>query len=82
LFRQEGRLLTWQFLGLPSQYYTKDSQFDFATQLQNIINTFDDNKNVLFNGYVMNDQFKKVFKKTLINISDTMNLLSDDFKII
>lgn len=67
---------------IPTQYNTKDTQFDFAKQLQTIINIFDEKDIILFNGYMMNEQFKNVFKKTLLNVSDTMNLLSDDFKIM
>ncbi|MDF2678720.1 MAG: Xre family transcriptional regulator [Bacillota bacterium] len=67
---------------IPTQYNTKDTQFDFAKQLQTIINIFDEKDIILFNGDMMNEQFKNVFKKTLVNISDTMNLLSDDYKIM
>jgi len=66
---------------MTKQYCAPDSEFDFASQLQSIINTFDESGNILlFNGYLMNEQFKKVLKKTLIHVTDTMNILSGDFK--
>lgn len=68
---------------MPKQYCSSNSEFDFALQLQSIINTFDDGGNILlFNGYLMSEQFKKVLKKTLIHVTDTMNILSDDYKSI
>lgn len=68
---------------IPNQFCTLNSKIDYAVQLQNIINTFDEGDNILlFNGYLMNEQFKKVLKKTLIHVTDTMNILSDGLKSI